>query len=88
LPKGLPNIVFVEETLKDHLWETLKRLKTNNSNEKAAKWVTLQCDEILEYMKIINGHVPQNVLKKQQNIIECSPIFITPPPNFNLPFHD
>jgi hypothetical protein len=88
LLKGLPNTIFVEETLKYHLLEPLKRLKTNNSNEKAAKWVTLQCDEILEYMKIINGHVPQNVLKRQQNNIECSPIFITPPPNFNLPFHD
>ncbi len=76
MPKGLPNTIFVEETLKDHLCETLKRLKTNNSNEKDAKWVTLQCDEILEYMKITNGHVTQNVLKRQQNIIEHSPIFI------------
>lgn len=32
-------------------------LKTNNSNGKVAKWVTLQCDEVLEYMKITNGHV-------------------------------
>lgn len=50
--------------------------------------MTLQCDEVLGYMKITYGHVTQNVLKKQQNIIECSPTFITPPPNFNLPFHD
>jgi len=70
LPNGLPNTIFVEEILKDHLWETLKRLKTNNSNEMDAKWMTLQCDEVLEYMKIINGHVTQNVLKRQQNIIE------------------
>ncbi len=75
--KGLPNTIFVEETLKDHLWETLKRFKSNNSNEKDAKWVTLQCDEVLEYMKITNGHVTQNVLKRQQNIIERSHIFIT-----------
>jgi hypothetical protein len=57
LPKGLPNTIFVEEFFKDHLWETLKMLKTNNSNGKVAKWVTLQCDEVLEYMKITNGHV-------------------------------
>jgi hypothetical protein len=32
---------FVEKTLKDHIWETLKELRTNNFNEDNSKQATL-----------------------------------------------
>jgi hypothetical protein len=32
---------FVENTLKDHIWEILKELKTNNFNEDGSKQATL-----------------------------------------------
>ncbi len=35
---------FVENTLKDHIQETLKELKTTDSNENGSKQATLQCD--------------------------------------------
>jgi hypothetical protein len=30
----------------------------------------LQCDEILERLKTTNGHATQNVLKREQNLID------------------
>jgi hypothetical protein len=35
---------FVENTLKDHIQETLEELKTTDSNENGSKQATLQCD--------------------------------------------
>ncbi len=35
--KAYPKTMFVDETLKDHLKETLKKLKTSNSNEEGSK---------------------------------------------------
>ncbi len=35
--KAYPKAPFVEETPKDHLWETFKELKTCNSNEEGSK---------------------------------------------------
>ncbi len=39
---------FSKETLKDHLQETLKKLKMGNSNEESSKQKKLQCDEVLK----------------------------------------
>jgi hypothetical protein len=36
-----PNLVFVKETLKDHLHDTLKELKTRTSNEEGLERTTL-----------------------------------------------
>jgi hypothetical protein len=38
------NSTFAEETLEDHPHNTLKELKTRNSNEDGSKMTTLQCD--------------------------------------------
>lgn len=38
--------MFVQETLKDHLCETLKILKTRNYNEEVSNQTTLQGDEM------------------------------------------
>jgi len=43
-----PKVPFVKETLKDHLWETLKELKTNNSNEGGSDQATLQYNDVLD----------------------------------------
>jgi hypothetical protein len=49
LLKGiLPKAPFSKETLKDHLQETLKKLKMGNFNEESSKHATLQYDEILK----------------------------------------
>jgi hypothetical protein len=62
--KTYPNPQFVEETLKNQLWETLKELKIGTSNEDNLKQATLQHDVVLERLKSINGHASQNVLKR------------------------
>jgi hypothetical protein len=38
------NSNFAEETLEDHLPDTLKELKTINNNEDGPKIIALQCD--------------------------------------------
>src|ERR1700737_3431555 len=50
------NSLFVEETLKDHLREALKKIKTCTSNEDNSNKATLQCNEVLEQLKCTDGH--------------------------------
>ena len=47
---------FVEETLKDHLRETLKEIKIGTSIDDNSNKTTLQCDEVLEQLKCTDGH--------------------------------
>ncbi len=42
------NSIFIEETLKDYLGNTLKELKIGTSNEEVLEKKTLQCDQVLE----------------------------------------
>jgi hypothetical protein len=63
---------FVEKTLKDHLHDTLKELKTITSNEEGLKRATLQCDEVLKRLKATNGHATNNVLKRCQSLLDRS----------------
>jgi hypothetical protein len=63
----------------------LKELETRASNEKGWKKTTLQCDQVLNYLKAINGHATRNVLKKHQNLIVCLPILKTPSCSWSEP---
>jgi len=42
----------------------LKELKTRTSNEEGFEKATLQCDEMLQHLKVTNGHAARNVLKR------------------------
>lgn len=63
------NSYLVEETLKHRLRNILKELKIGISNEEGLNKTTLQCDQVLEYLKAIDGHATRNVLKRHQSLI-------------------
>jgi hypothetical protein len=63
--KAYPQAPFVDETPKDHLWETFKELKTCNSNEEGSKQATLQVMRCWNASKPTNEHATQNVLEIQ-----------------------
>ncbi len=67
-------LVFVEETLKDHLHDTLKELKIGTNNEGGLERATLECDEVLEHLNAIDGHATRNVLKKCQSLLDGPPV--------------
>jgi hypothetical protein len=48
----------------------LKELKTRTSNEDDSDKVALHRDDVLEKLKITNGHTSRNVLKNQQSFID------------------
>jgi hypothetical protein len=54
---------FVEDTLKDRLRDTLKEMKTGTNNEPDIDVATLQSDEVMAQLRIIDGHANRNVLK-------------------------
>jgi hypothetical protein len=53
--------------LKDHLHETFRELKAWNSNEENKKKVIIQCDVVLECLKIVDGKIVKNVLNSLQS---------------------
>jgi hypothetical protein len=57
-----PNLIFVEENLKDHLHDNSKEFKIGTSNEEGSKKATLQYDEVLECLRATSGHATKNVL--------------------------
>ena len=61
---------FVEETLKDRLWETLKELKTGTSNEEGSDRVVLQADDVLTCLRNTDSHATRNILRLRQNMLE------------------
>jgi len=69
-----PHFIFQEESLKDKLRDTLKELKTCTTNEKGAKMVVLQSDQVLEQLKSTNGHATWNVLKNDKLLWKVQPI--------------
>jgi hypothetical protein len=76
--------IFVEEILKDHLHDTLKELKTITNNEEGSKRATLQCDEVLECLKAIDGHAIKNILKRHQSLLHGSLVFTCSTPSFSF----
>jgi len=58
----------------------LKELKIRTSNEKGLEKATLQCDEMLQHLKVTNGHVTRNVLKRHQSLIDGAPVSTTSTP--------
>jgi hypothetical protein len=76
-----PDSIYVKETLKDCLCDTLKELKTKISNEEGLKKATLQCDEVLECLKATNGHVIKKVLKRHQSLLHGSLVFTPSTPS-------
>ncbi len=76
--------VFVEKTLKDHLHDTFKELKTWISNEEGSKRTTLQCDEVLKHLRATNGHATNNILKRCQSLLNGSPGFAPSTPSSNF----
>jgi hypothetical protein len=78
-----PNSNFVEEILKDQLRDTLKESKARTSNEKGLKRTTLQCDEVLECLKAIDGHPTNNILKRHQSFLHGSLVFSPLTPSSN-----
>jgi hypothetical protein len=78
---------LVEVTLKDKLWDTLNEAKTRNLNEEGLERETLQCDEMLQHLKITNGHATKNVLKRRQSLIDGASMSTTStPPLTSLKF--
>jgi len=71
--KEYPNSSIVEETLKDGLCDTLKELKTRNSNEEGLDNATFQFDDMLGHLKVTNGDASKNVLKRHQNMMDGVP---------------
>ncbi len=67
--KEYPNSLFQEDTLKDRLQECLKKLKMRNSNDEDSNKAMLLNDEVLVHLKVTNGHVMWNMLKRRQNLI-------------------
>jgi hypothetical protein len=61
---------LAEVTLKDKLWDTLNEFKTRTLNEEELERATLQCDEMLQHLKVTNGHATRNVLKRCQSLID------------------
>jgi hypothetical protein len=70
--KEYPYSSITKQTLKDWLHNTLKELKTINSDEEGLE-ITLQCDDMLEHFKTTNGHVLRNTLKRHQNMMDGVP---------------
>lgn len=54
---------FSEDTLKERLRETLRELKTGNSNVENSETTVLQDEDVLTTLRATGGHVGQNVLK-------------------------
>ncbi len=57
--QGTHDIFFfgdIEDTLKDQLWDALKKLKTLTSNDDGCEKVMLQNEEVLAQLKAMNGH--------------------------------
>ncbi len=50
-----------------------------NSNEEGLKWAMLQCDQVLEQLKIMNA-CRLNYLKKVTNLIDGTLVTLTPYP--------
>jgi hypothetical protein len=48
----------------------LRELKIGISNEEGLNKTTLQCDQVLEDLKAIDGHATRNVLKSHQSLID------------------
>jgi hypothetical protein len=69
-------------TLDDKLWDTLKELKTKTSNEERLEREILQLDEMLQHLKVTNGHATRNVLKRRQSLIDRALVFTTSTPPF------
>ncbi len=57
-----PNKVFEEDTLKDQLWDVLKKLKIKTSNEKGSERVALWNEEVMMHLKSTQ-HATRNILK-------------------------
>jgi hypothetical protein len=57
-----PNSTIVHETLK--LPDIVKELKIGSSNEEGSNKATFQCDDMLGYLKVIDGHTSMIVLKR------------------------
>ena len=58
-----PGSKFVEDTLKDRLWEILKELKTCTLNEEGSKKAVLQPNDVLTRLRSTNSHATCNILK-------------------------
>jgi hypothetical protein len=59
----------------------LKELKTRTSNEEGLERATLQCDEMLQHLKVTNGHAIRNVLKRLQSLIDGALMSTTSTPS-------
>jgi hypothetical protein len=53
--KYFPTSTFTEETLQDRLKETLKELKTGNSNQEGNEFAVTQDEEIMQQLKETTG---------------------------------
>jgi hypothetical protein len=55
---------LAKETFKDQLWDTLKELKIEISNEKGLEKTTLQCDQELKHLKATKWACNKECVKK------------------------
>jgi hypothetical protein len=58
----------------------LTELKTRTSNEEGLERATLQCDEMLQHLKVTNGHATRNVLNRCQSLINGTSLSTTSTP--------
>jgi hypothetical protein len=61
----------------------LKELKIRISNQEGLEKATPQCDQMLECLKVTNGHATRNILKKCQSLIDGPSIPIPKSPSSN-----
>ncbi len=52
------------------MWECLKELKTNTSNEQDIDRATLQSNNVVAQFRTTNEHASRNVLKRCQSMVE------------------
>jgi hypothetical protein len=68
--KNLYEFNVQEDTLKDCIWDALKKLNIDTLNDESFEKVVLQNHEVLAQLKVTNGHATHNVLKmRQYNVI-------------------
>jgi hypothetical protein len=76
--KQFPTSTFTKETLQDQLKETLKELKTGNSNQKGSEFSLTRDKEIMQQLKETTRHARRNVLKLHADIVNGVPFKNSP----------
>lgn len=67
-----PSVSFKEESLKDMFFQGLWSLKIGISNEENTNSTIFELKDILTHLHCTDAYTSKNVLKRGQNIIDCT----------------